>query len=863
MNHCSKCNNELVTGARFCNICGTPVSPALASPETPAVPISTPSTAPATPKPPVGTPVESATSSPETPAVPVAPTGLKRTINLDIRRVRPSREGKTRTDTLAPDASQVATPGTPDKSGESANGSAPELKGGTEQHQPASRQAHPLPAPVIPKTTIEFTSMKVGQAREKEKSALPDVTPEPTAQSTDENDVATILLPDSPAPTPVPDADSPEQVKEVVSSPSTAPSVPDETVPLPPPPALSPQEPDKTVPLPAPNAGASRVPGIIRPIVTSASLRQNTPIPRGQTPPNPMSPLPAVPNTPPVSGEKASQTGNARFSRPVNTPTPGSLTQDNQRRAESLQSGPVPPRQQSQPTISNNSSRQQTRFNAGAPQIPPLQPPQPPQTPRPSLHDMPTNYQQLKNGNGNGANSTANRQELPLFSPESFAYTSKAAQHWRTSWRDLQNAEAGPAEDVSKGQAEVHAPLANRKDSFLRLRAIRSKQKQDVGERNFGFWVTLFLMVCLIGGLAAYIVYSYLPNTSGAVRIAQPAGSQQPSFNVVGALSSSQTFTRGQSLRAHGDHFGANDPIHFLLDSTKPVFASNGSALIAQSDSQGSFDVTILVGKNWVIGAHIIAATDTRTKLSAFLDIQVNPDTTPITANNSTDLSFSLNGQPIDHLSFTAQIGQPSPPAQRITFTNISGLPMQWTASASTAQNLNWLTILDSEFAGQLDISQPHTIGISVNAAGLAKSKAPYKGQIVFTINSNTQLTLPVQLTIIDATPEMVFTPNPLVVTAKADGTCVSDTSATLTFINLGTTVINWSANPDRQDKIWFVDSSGKKNQQGILQPFGMDGDSAVVTLQCSGVKVGDKYNVNVYVNKTNTPFTEIVQIGG
>src|SRR6202165_72125 len=280
MNHCSKCNNELVTGARFCNICGTPVP--------------------------------AASTSPETPAAPVERTGLKRTINPEIRRVRPSKEGKTTTDLLASEASQVAMPitsGTPDKAGESADSDTSEPKAATELKQNTPQMSHPLKPPVIPKTTIEFTSVKGGQAGEKQKSAPPDGTPKTTAQSKEGDDVATSPLPDSPA-----------QVKPVLSSSATAPSVPDKTAPLPPPPALSPQEPDKTVPLPPPNAGASRAPGIIRPIVTSASLRQNTPIPRGQTPPNPMSPLPALPNTPPVPGEKRPQTDNSRFARPMNTP---------------------------------------------------------------------------------------------------------------------------------------------------------------------------------------------------------------------------------------------------------------------------------------------------------------------------------------------------------------------------------------------------------------------------------------------------------------------------------------------------------------------------------------------------------------
>ena len=389
---------------------------------------------------------------------------------------------------------------------------------------------------------------------------------------------------------------------------------------------------------------------------------------------------------------------------------------------------------------------QQATPNAGVPLTPPLSP-----------HNMPGNYLELHNGNG--ANSAANREDYPLFSPESFAYTSMAAEHWRKSWRDLQNAEAGPAGDVSKGQASVPAPLAARQTSFIRMRAI--KQKQEASEKNFGFWVTLFLMICLIGGLGAYIVYSYLPGLSlGAARTTQPAGAQQPSLTVAGT--STQTFTAGQSLQAHGEHFGANDSIHFLLDSATPILTSGGRELSALADNQGAFDVTIAIGKSWTVGTHIIQALDTHTNQSAYLDIEVNPGGTPVSNAKSTDLTFSLDGQAIQQLSFTDQIGQLAPPTQRITFTNTSGAVMQWTAAASTDYNLGWLTIVDGDYAGQLDIQQPHSMGISVNAAGLSVTptgKPAYSGQIVFTINGNEQLTLPVQLTIIDATPEMVFSP--------------------------------------------------------------------------------------------------------
>ncbi len=795
MNRCSKCNNELIAGARFCNICGTPVPGA-------------PATPPAT-----------------------AAVGLKRTIQPEVRHVRPSRANQTVDGSLVPSAEQIESH-TP---GEAANGtSSNALEHPVEQ---AEKQSAPdlLPPPVIPNpntpvtsnpnTALEFTSQTVGDTGEKEEPAP---------------------LKDTIAMT--------NQAKEGEGVPAS--------------------DPDKTVPLPPPNiVRTNRTPGIIRPIVSSGSLRQNAPALQGYTPPNPMSPLPPAPNTPAPPAGKPGQTDNASFSRPANTPAPGSPSQDISRKAGGPQSIPVPARQPSLPHIP---ARQQNRFNAGVPQ--PAQPPQPaqaprplpqlppPQTPQPSLPDMPTNYLERPhasaNGHSNGANSTAMRQELPLFSPESFAYTSKAAQHWRKSWRDLQNAEAGPAQDVSKGQAEVPAPLASRKDSFIRMRAIRSRQNQEGSERNFGFWVTLFLMICLTGGLLAYIVYSYLPNTSTAARLSQPASAPQPTFTVGGGAQA--IVSRGQSLRAHGSNFGPNDPIQFFLDGTQPVLASTGSPLSVQADSQGSFDVTIVAGRDWTIGTHVISATDARqTSLSADLDIQINADGSPVAGNNNTDLAFTLNGQPIDHLSFTAQVGQDAPPAQRITFTNISQAPLQWTAAASTGHNLNWLAILDSDFAGHLDISQPHTMGISVDPTGLSvtTSQKPYTGQIVFTINGTTQLTLGVQLTIINATPEMVFSPNPLIAIANSDNTCKS--GATLTFINLGTTVISWTANPDRQDRIWFVDSSGKKDQQGLLQPSGSDADTFVVTLQCSGVKVGDKYNVNVYVNNNTIPFKETVQIVG
>lgn len=602
-------------------------------------------------------------------------------------------------------------------------------------------------------------------------------------------------------------------------------------------------------------------PGLIRPIITSSSLRQNTPAAPSQsskTPPQPQAPLhsssarqesipdtPAIPSTPPVpTRTEPLQPGTFLRPRPAHTPSPDLWMQQKQRLAEqrAQQESALPT--QPLPQAGEKRRQEYVGFNSSAQS-----------SQRLSWHDMPTNSLQhgITNGAYNQSNGRYNQvghQELPIFSPESFAYTSKAAEHWRNSWRDRQYAEAGPAEDVSKGQASVPAPLMAMQNSFVRMRAIINKQKQGTRSTNLGFWVTLILMICLTGGLGTYTIWTFLPNASfGAAHIAQPGASQQASLVLEGT--SSTTFIIGQTMHVHGENFGANDPIRILLDTTTPV-------LSVSANNQGAFDATIPIGKNWPVGTRIIQAIDDRADMSAFLDIQVNPAASPETS--SPNLSITLNGQAIQSLPFSYQIGQPGPGAQRITITNKSDAPLQWSAAASATNNLSWLMIEDNDIEGQLDISQPHSIGIGVDVTGLRSSPAnkPYTGQIVFTINQSEELTLPVQLTIIDATSEMTFSPEPIIAVANSDGTC--QPGVTLTLINLGTAVITWSVNPDLKDNIQFIDNMGKVTESGDLEPSGTIGDTVIVTLRCFAVQKGHQYHVTIFANKLQWSETVIVQ---
>jgi hypothetical protein len=455
----------------------------------------------------------------------------------------------------------------------------------------------------------------------------------------------------------------------------------------------------------------------------------------------------------------------------------------------------------------------------------------------------------------NRKNVMTDSPKMDLLRPASFIATSKAAERWRKSWRDRQYAEVGPAENPSRGQASVAMPLMTMQHSFARMRAMESHDAKQQGKSlvSFGTWITIFLMICLIIGLGTYIFVSYLPNSPhGVTSVTSPTNTTQPTLALVGT--ESQNVKIGQSIQLHGKQFGANQTIIFLSDTAAPVVDTSGKNITTQTDNQGAFAITIPIDSQWGTGSHSIEAVDNKTSQNAFLTIQVIPAGIPTTT--STNLSISMDGTPTTLLKFKAVIGQGNSVPQHITITNTSGSPLEWNAMTSTNNNLNWLMINDNNTLGQLASSQPHDMIISVNTVGLKSTpKTPYLGQILFTINNNQMLTLPVQLQIIDATPEMVFSPNPIIAQIGPGNTC--QPGVTLTLINLGTASISWSVNPDDNIKgnIQFV-NNGQLKESGILLPSGstlpsgQPGDTVVLTLQCNSIQIGHSYHVSVYANQ-------------
>ncbi|HLI08166.1 MAG TPA: hypothetical protein VKV40_16480 [Ktedonobacteraceae bacterium] len=436
---------------------------------------------------------------------------------------------------------------------------------------------------------------------------------------------------------------------------------------------------------------------------------------------------------------------------------------------------------------------------------------------------------------------------------ESIAATSKAAERWRESWRVRQHDEAGPATSVSRGQASVSRPLLAMQHSFARMRAVILPKKEKEDRGSLTFWISIVLMVCVIVGLGAYIISTYLPQSKNlASQVAPSSSTGQPTLSVVGTLTAA--ITQGQILRVQGKNFEIGDPVIFYLDTSIPINGSNGRQLTVTVGDQGTFTAAIPVSTTWSAGTHIIEAHDNRDQQDAYLNITIMLSGTPTTTG---PFAFSLQNRPITMLSFTGIAGQDDPAPQHITLKNTTSTPYYWNAMAVTNDNLSWLHIDDDHTGGYIQADGSGTLGIGVWLTGLTSSKKPYSGSIIFTLNSasnpqqpqqSLQLTLPVELLVKDAPIEMVFSPNPVVGTLATAGAGTCSPGSALTLINLGTSFITWTVNMDAnaQNHIMFTfNGKASSSLQGQLAP----GAAVTLPLTCNGVQTNQVYGMTISGN--------------
>src|SRR5258708_12325580 len=183
-----------------------------------------------------------------------------------------------------------------------------------------------------------------------------------------------------------------------------------------------------------------------------------------------------------------------------------------------------------------------------------------------------------------------------------------------------------------------------------RRTVVSNKQKQSGRNKKLGFWISVSLRVCLIGGLGAYIISTYVPKSaSGTAHVVPPSETSQSVLSLRGPQTA--TIKQGQILTLHGEHFGANDTITFLLDSTTPIKDKNGKIISVRASNSGGFDVLIPIEESdWPADPHSIQAVDNETKQDAYLNIVVSPASTPEPMSQS--LALSMQSKPSKKLTF-------------------------------------------------------------------------------------------------------------------------------------------------------------------------------------------------------------------
>jgi hypothetical protein len=429
---------------------------------------------------------------------------------------------------------------------------------------------------------------------------------------------------------------------------------------------------------------------------------------------------------------------------------------------------------------------------------------------------------------------------------ESLAATSRAAEHWRKSWLDRQRAEAGPALGIARGQASVAEPLLKMQNSFLRIRALSKINGAQQQGMSFGFWVIIAMMVVLIVGLGSYVIYTFLPGAPLQTQITTTAGAPDPMLTLSNAKTT--TFTAGQGVQVHGQYFGPNDTITFILNTT-PL---NTSVL---SSDQGSFTVTLQIPPSTLAGAYALQAQDNHLGKHAFVDIQV----LPLKRTNTTTAATisTVQGQPVASLKFTATIGAANPAAQHILLKSQGANRLTWSATPITDDGLNWLVIANNQVNGTIAAGATTDVGIAVSTAGLAKD-GTYTGVVAFTIAGQGQLILPVTLQLLGGTPELVVNPNPVVATYQAGGTCGP---TTLTLIDLSVVPVIWNASGDTPLDAQHISINGKANATGTIDPAAPTGTTVVLNLTCTNVNLNDTYHVTVYYDNMAQHIT--IFIGG
>ncbi len=303
---------------------------------------------------------------------------------------------------------------------------------------------------------------------------------------------------------------------------------------------------------------------------------------------------------------------------------------------------------------------------------------------------------------------------------------------------------------------------------------VSASHAQRSSHRMLFFALVLFCLALLfIGSLASYMFLHHQNDQASAV----------PHLSI----SSDQLPVRSR-LILHGWNFTPQAPISLMHDASASLTTEEGQPLAVQADSNGIFDVSVIIPDSWAPGTHHIYANDLRRQIGAQVVLSViAASTTPADKTQSTPASAKKNASGLTFsstaLSFRASQGQ-NPDEQVVTVQNVTDQEIAWSSSAHTENAVSWLSV--SPESGRLAVGARKDLTIHVQSQQLQINN--YRGSLEIK-DTNATEKIKVRLTVADTSTLVV--PNALTLTATTGEDNTSGQS--LLLKNSGAVPLDWS----------------------------------------------------------------------
>jgi uncharacterized protein (TIGR03437 family) len=197
------------------------------------------------------------------------------------------------------------------------------------------------------------------------------------------------------------------------------------------------------------------------------------------------------------------------------------------------------------------------------------------------------------------------------------------------------------------------------------------------------------------------------------------------------------------------------------------------------------------------------------------------PQTIPVVLKVTNDPNIQTN---VDSLTFPYQLNQAAPPAQTLNISSTTGVPLNYTATASTSSCGNtWLQFTNINNPASGNTSNSGSIQVAVNTTGLTAGTC--NGQIVITgtVASTgatvSSKTIPVTL-LVTTTPQLLVTPTSLTFSAPVNAPSpAAQTIALSSTSPAAADVLNYTvtANGSFNGTQWLLAGSSGTTSSGTL----------------------------------------------